>query len=261
MIKVRSYKKTSVKVGSSRPCKADPGLSRILQGLKQDRVVDSPSGHADMRVKQQDSENSSHGNAFSSVFDESITEEIKRDIESTSTKTHSIDLKTSHRTLVEKKIKDALTKKCDLRMESSLDFEKIAARVETALHEAFANSTKEYTTKARSVIHNLNDANNIDFRNMLAMGFIRPTEVPHLAPEQMASYEKLNERSRLKKESMEEARSDWELAQGTLQSTSLLTCEGCYGCNMTYFQLQTRKCDEPVTTYVMCLDCRLRWKF
>ena len=38
----------------------------------------------------------------------------------------------------------------------------------------------------------------------------------------------------------------------------------CYKCKKrlcTYYQLQTRSADEPMTTFITCLSCGNRWKF
>ena len=38
-------------------------------------------------------------------------------------------------------------------------------------------------------------------------------------------------------------------------------CHKCKNNNCSYYQLQTRSADEPMTTFVNCLDCNKRWKF
>ena len=38
------------------------------------------------------------------------------------------------------------------------------------------------------------------------------------------------------------------------------TCNKCKSKKTTYYQLQTRSADEPMTTYVSCLNCGKRWK-
>ena len=43
-------------------------------------------------------------------------------------------------------------------------------------------------------------------------------------------------------------------------STDNYTCGKCKSKKCTYFQLQTRSADEPMTTFVTCLECGNRWK-
>ena len=43
-------------------------------------------------------------------------------------------------------------------------------------------------------------------------------------------------------------------------STDDFTCGKCKSTKCTHYQLQTRSADEPMTTFVMCLDCGNRFK-
>jgi transcription elongation factor S-II len=43
-------------------------------------------------------------------------------------------------------------------------------------------------------------------------------------------------------------------------STDSFTCRRCKSNKCTYYQMQTRSADEPMTTFVTCLDCGQRWK-
>jgi DNA-directed RNA polymerase subunit M/transcription elongation factor TFIIS len=43
-------------------------------------------------------------------------------------------------------------------------------------------------------------------------------------------------------------------------STDTFTCRKCHSKKCTYYQMQTRSADEPMTTFVSCLDCGKRWK-
>ena len=40
----------------------------------------------------------------------------------------------------------------------------------------------------------------------------------------------------------------------------LFKCGKCKSTKTTYYQMQTRSADEPMTTYVTCLECGNRWK-
>jgi|TARA_R110002072_G_scaffold79739_1_gene183697 transcription elongation factor S-II len=43
-------------------------------------------------------------------------------------------------------------------------------------------------------------------------------------------------------------------------STDNFTCRKCKSKQCSYYQLQTRSADEPMTTFVTCLPCGNRWK-
>jgi transcription elongation factor S-II len=43
-------------------------------------------------------------------------------------------------------------------------------------------------------------------------------------------------------------------------STDTFTCRKCKGNKTTYYQLQIKSSDEPMTTFINCLNCGNRWK-
>jgi len=48
--------------------------------------------------------------------------------------------------------------------------------------------------------------------------------------------------------------------ENNVQGTSMFRCGKCKKNNCTYYQMQTRSADEPMTTFVTCLNCSKRWK-
>jgi DNA-directed RNA polymerase subunit M/transcription elongation factor TFIIS len=40
----------------------------------------------------------------------------------------------------------------------------------------------------------------------------------------------------------------------------LFKCRKCKSVKTAYYQMQTRSADEPMTTYVTCRNCGLKWK-
>jgi transcription elongation factor S-II len=43
-------------------------------------------------------------------------------------------------------------------------------------------------------------------------------------------------------------------------ATDTFTCRKCKSNECTYYQMQTRSADEPMTTFVSCINCGNRWK-
>lgn len=43
-------------------------------------------------------------------------------------------------------------------------------------------------------------------------------------------------------------------------ATDTFQCRKCKSKKCTYYQMQTRSADEPMTTFVTCIDCDNRWK-
>jgi len=50
------------------------------------------------------------------------------------------------------------------------------------------------------------------------------------------------------------------LAQEVKNQEGFFTCGRCRSKKTTYYQLQTRSADEPMTTFVTCLNCDRNWK-
>jgi len=49
--------------------------------------------------------------------------------------------------------------------------------------------------------------------------------------------------------------------ENTVESmTDAFECRKCHSRKTTYYQMQTRSADEPMTVFVTCLECGTRWK-
>jgi transcription elongation factor S-II len=46
----------------------------------------------------------------------------------------------------------------------------------------------------------------------------------------------------------------------TKAMTNAYTCFKCKNNNCSYYQMQIRSADEPMTTFITCIDCGNRWK-
>ena len=55
-------------------------------------------------------------------------------------------------------------------------------------------------------------------------------------------------------------RDEHSLKGDVAASTDEFKCFKCFKRKCTYYQLQTRSADEPMTTFVTCLECGNRWR-
>ncbi|MCO5594288.1 hypothetical protein L7F22_048317 [Adiantum nelumboides] len=145
----------------------------------------------------------------------------------------------------------------DLVRAKSRDPIGVAVAVETVMFESLGGFHGVNKMKYRSIIFNIKDANNPDFRRKILLGDLNPGEIINLTPDQMASDQRKMENEEIKKKAL------FECERGTARqaSTDQFKCGKCGQRKCTYYQLQTRSADEPMTTYVTCVNCNNRWKF
>lgn len=134
---------------------------------------------------------------------------------------------------------------------------RLAVSLECALHENWGKSNGRQKIKYRSIIFNLKDPHNPDFRRKVLLGHIQPEQVVNMTPEEMAS----DDRQRQNQEIKEKALFDCERGAKRQASTNQFKCSRCGKNECTYYQMQTRSADEPMTTYVTCVNCENHWKF
>ena len=108
-----------------------------------------------------------------------------------------------------------------------------------------------YKNKVRAVILNLN---NKKLLNKIKKKQIRPHKVAFMTHQDMDpdKWKKLIEIKKLHEENLYSPKID--------ANTDDFTCRKCKSKKCTYYQLQTRSADEPMTTFVTCIDCGNRWK-
>ncbi|KAH6830891.1 hypothetical protein C2S53_005815 [Perilla frutescens var. hirtella] len=134
---------------------------------------------------------------------------------------------------------------------------RVAVLVETSMFEKWGKSTGAQKFKYRSIMFNIKDQNNRDFRRRVLIGEFEPREITELTPEQMASDERQVENEKIKQKAMFNS----ERAAAPKASTNEFTCGRCKKKETTYYQMQTRSADEPMTTFVTCVNCGNHWKF
>ena len=108
------------------------------------------------------------------------------------------------------------------------------------------------------VINNIKNNKNSQFvLNQIKYRYFEPNEIVNM------SYQKLYPElwkqimlNNLQRDERMEKTSKEENQEGT----DMFRCGKCKKRNCTYYQMQTRSADEPMTSFITCLSCSNRWK-
>jgi transcription elongation factor S-II len=108
-----------------------------------------------------------------------------------------------------------------------------------------------YMTRLKSILTNLK--NNQDLRNAIQNKSIDYDHVSVITHQEMMP----KRWDELIKRKIERDKAKYETQK---KINSEFTCYKCKSNNCDYYQLQTRSADEPITTFVSCMECGQRWK-
>jgi len=145
----------------------------------------------------------------------------------------------------------------DLARVNACDPVRIAVSVETVMFEKLGRSNGAQKFKYRSIMFNLKDGNNPDLRRRVLLGQIKPEKLIVMTAEEMASDNRKLENKQIKDKALFEC----ERGMKPKATTDQFKCGKCGQRMCTYYQLQTRSADEPMTTFVTCVNCNNHWKF
>ena len=159
------------------------------------------------------------------------------------------------------------------RLETFLKKEKIASNLEIAIFNYTIQAAKRkkivrkwenkyfvqlYIDRFRSIYNNINPKSTTCNKYLL-----RKLKTGKLKAQKLAfmTHQEMN-RKKWKKLIQAKIKRDKNLTEIDMSAaTDEFKCYKCKKRICTYYQLQTRSADEPMTTFVTCLSCGNRWKF
>eukprot|EP01112_Ceratiomyxa_fruticulosa_P019611 TRINITY_DN6460_c1_g3_i1.p1 TRINITY_DN6460_c1_g3~~TRINITY_DN6460_c1_g3_i1.p1 ORF type:complete len:330 (+),score=71.47 TRINITY_DN6460_c1_g3_i1:309-1298(+) len=129
--------------------------------------------------------------------------------------------------------------------------------IERELHSIYGDVNKDYKTKYRSISFNLKNPKSDHLRRAVLEGRLSASVLCTMSPQEMASPEDQKKRLEIEKYNLEAAM----IGNNSSATTDMFQCGKCKQRKCTYYQMQTRSADEPMTTFVTCVNCNNRWKF
>ena len=113
---------------------------------------------------------------------------------------------------------------------------------------------KNYLKLGRKILANITYTPNAkDVKYKIKNELFKAEEVANMTHEEL--YPELWSSIKLKNMSKIDLKSSEEIPDG------MFKCGKCKSLKTTYYQMQTRSADEPMTTYVTCLNCNHHFKF
>eukprot|EP01128_Nolandella_sp_AFSM9_P009320 TRINITY_DN5924_c0_g1_i1.p1 TRINITY_DN5924_c0_g1~~TRINITY_DN5924_c0_g1_i1.p1 ORF type:complete len:317 (+),score=67.42 TRINITY_DN5924_c0_g1_i1:42-953(+) len=145
---------------------------------------------------------------------------------------------------------------CDQSISDAKSPEELAVSIEEALNAKF--ESKAYQAKFRTLYLNLKDPLNRGLRNALYSGQLPVERLVQMDHTELANPQVQSSRKKTETFMNESRMEDAKRKSG---ASNLFTCNKCGKNKTSYFQMQTRSADEPITTFVTCLNCGKSWRF
>ena len=133
-----------------------------------------------------------------------------------------------------------------------------AMEIEQAVYVKIGGGTinNDYRSKVRSLSLNLKDKNNPELRQKVLKGEIQAETLVVMRSEELASKVLKEQHEALRQQNLHNAKG----AEAQEAETDAFQCGKCKQKKTRYYQMQTRSADEPMTTFVTCVNCNHKWK-
>ena len=133
----------------------------------------------------------------------------------------------------------------------------LSRNIEGQFFEHFGSDQSHYAAKMKDLLFNLRDKSNKELTFKITEGLLTPKELVTYSNADYATSKLKDIREVNYKVSLADKTSNMH---GGTEGVNSFTCFKCAKSNCKYYQMQTRGADEPMTTFVNCLECGNRWR-
>lgn len=152
---------------------------------------------------------------------------------------------------------------CDVREECAnklnkvIKNKKLSSQVEESVYNYSNNNSQKYLIKIVSLYANLNKKSKIGNKNLLKRLKKKEIDVKNIAnmtPQEIfpEHWQGIIERRKLHQ--------DFLYKKMPESYSTFYTCGRCKKKKTTYYQMQTRSADEPMTVFFRCVECGNKWR-
>jgi len=218
---------------------------------KKRKKEDEEEENSKKKIKKEKGDTSEHENNDSKTPSKEVKSEGKP-----SAPTPTPQKKISDEDSIRQKVAEGLVQALGKQPEDILEAEDVSKEIEQELFKMYNGIEKQYKIKYRSLAFNLKNPKNPDLRAAVMNGATSASSLCKMSAQDMASPELKQQRRKYELYHLEAAKTQ----QGVSTSTDMFKCSKCGKRETTYYQLQTRSADEPMTTFHTCVRCGHRWK-
>ena len=168
--------------------------------------------------------------------------------------------------------KDKLRDKYVIFLNKELNNERKSRQIEKSIYNNIIKYTKKnnikrkwnnihfkslYVSRIRSIYSNIKEDSYLKNKNFKKK--ILNNEIDVTMISELSKYDIFPENWKdLIEEKMKKDKLKYELKPEAM--TDIFKCHRCSGRSCTYYEVQTRSADEPMTQFITCLDCNNHWK-
>lgn len=167
---------------------------------------------------------------------------------------------------------DEIRNKCVKMLYKQLENEKKSRLIEKDIYNSVIDDSKNknikrswdciifkslYLSRIRSLYSNIKSDSyiqNLNFKYRILEDDIKSVSISKMSPSDIFPERwKILIEDKMKKEKLR-----YELKPEAM--TDMFKCRRCSSRSCTYYEMQTRSADEPMTQFITCLDCNNHWK-